>query len=86
MKNLREALDMAKRCEDICADFEKHQPPGTIDEWKRMKSRWEMDPSQPDPYQTPERGEPIVHTNSPILTLGFHSVEPQFRETKARRD
>lgn len=63
LKNLREAHDMAKRCEDACKDFEKHQPQGTIHEWEMMKLRWEVDPSQPDPYQATEKGEAVVYTN-----------------------
>ena len=86
LKNLREAVDMAKRCEDICKDFEKHRPPGTIHEWEMMKRRWEMDPSHPDPYRVIEKGEPAVCTNSSILTLAFCSIEPQFRKTSACRD
>ena len=57
LKNLREAVDMAKRSEDICEEFEKHRPDRTVHEWKMMKHRWEVDPSQPDPYQLIEKGE-----------------------------
>ena len=63
MKNLREALKMAKLCEDICEDFEKHQSEAMVHEWKMMKRRWEMDPSQPDPYQVTEKGEMAVYTS-----------------------
>ena len=65
LRNLREALDMTKRCEDICEDFEKHQPPAMVHEWKMMKYRWEKDPSQPDPYQVIEKGELISRINWP---------------------
>ena len=63
LRNLREAVKMAKRCEDVCQDFEKHQPAATVHEWKMMKRRWEMDPSQPDPYQITEKGETAVYTS-----------------------
>lgn len=63
LKNLREAVDMAKQCEDICKDFEGHQLPRTIREWEVMKRRWEVDPSQPDPYQVTEKGETVVYAN-----------------------
>ena len=62
LKNLRKALEMARRCEDICADFEKHRPPAMICEWRAMKQKWEMDVSQPDPYQVVEKGKATVHT------------------------
>jgi len=86
LKNLKEALDMAKQCEDICEDFEKHQPPETIHEWKMMKRRWEIDSSQPDPYQVIEKGKLVVRTNSSSPTLDFSSIEPQFCETEACGD
>ena len=54
---------MAKQCEDICKDFEGHQLPRTIREWEVMKRRWEVDPSQPDPYQVTEKGETVVYAN-----------------------
>ena len=57
LKNLREAVNMAAKCEDTCKDFEEHRPPDTIDGWKLMKGSWEKDPSMPDPYQVVEKGE-----------------------------
>ena len=60
---------MAKRSEDVCQDFEKHRPARMIHGWKMMKRRWEIDPSQPDPYAMVEKGEMIVHTTSSLLTL-----------------
>jgi hypothetical protein len=62
LKNLREAHEMTKRCEDICQEFEKHRPPGTIHEWKMIKRRWELDSSQPDPYVVVEKGKATAHT------------------------
>ena len=83
VKNLREAAKMAKRYEEICEDFEKHQPGGMVHEWKMMKRRWEMDPSQPDPYRIIEKGEAAFHAGlRTILTLSFRSLEFQFCETK----
>ncbi|KAF9642006.1 hypothetical protein BDM02DRAFT_3065727, partial [Thelephora ganbajun] len=55
LKNLHEAVHMVKRCEDTCKDFEKHRPPSMVHEWKMMKRRWEMDPSQPDLYLVVEK-------------------------------
>ena len=78
LKNLREAVDMAKRCEDACEDFEKHRSPGMIHEWKMMKSRWEMDPTQPDPYQVVEKGKTAIHTALPALTVGSLSLKSKF--------
>ena len=73
LKNLREALDMAKQCEDVCEDFEKQRPPAMIHEWKMMKLEWEMDVSKPDPYQLIEKGKTFVHTlvdaNAELLQL-----------------
>ena len=66
LKNLREAVDMAKKCEEACADIEKHAPSGMIHEWKAMKLRWEKDFSKPDPYQVVEKGTSIIQT---ILTI-----------------
>ena len=86
LRNLREAVEMTKRCEDTCNDFEKHQPPGMVHEWKMMKHRWEIDPSQPDPFQVIEKGEPVAHTNSSTLTLGLCSFKSRFREAKVCRD
>ena len=86
LKNLREAMNMAKQCEDTCKDFEKHRPPAMVHEWKMMKCRWEMDPSQPDPYQIVKKGKTTVHTTLSILTLGFCSIESQCCKTKACRD
>lgn len=60
LKNLHEALEMAKQCEDICKDFEKHKTRGMIHEWEMMKRKWEADPLQPDPYQVTEKGETTV--------------------------
>ena len=77
---------MAKRCEDICQDFEKHRPPGMVYEWKMMKRKWEIDPSQSDPYVVHEKGKTTIYTAPSLLTLGLHSLEPQFRTTKVRRD
>ena len=71
LKNLREAVNMAKRCESICEDFERHRPPGMVYEWKMMKRRWEMDPSQQDPYEIVEKGKATIYTTPSILTLGF---------------
>ena len=77
---------MAKRCEDICEDFEEPRSARMIHEWKVMKCRWEMDPSQPDPYMLPEKGKIVIHATPSLLTLGFRSLEPQFCETKACGD
>lgn len=57
LKNLREAVNMVKKCEAACEDFEKHSGPKIIHEWRMMKLRWEADPSQPDPYRVVEKGK-----------------------------
>jgi hypothetical protein len=54
---------MATNCEEICEEFEKHRPPSTIHGWKMMKRRWEMDPSQPDPYLVVEKGRSSIRTD-----------------------
>ncbi|KAF9777722.1 hypothetical protein BJ322DRAFT_1015452 [Thelephora terrestris] len=54
LRNLREAINMAKKSEDACRDFEEHRPHGTVHEWKMIKRRWEVDPLQPDPYKVVE--------------------------------
>ena len=77
---------MTKRCEDVCEDFEKHWPLEMIYEWKEMKRRWEIDPTQPDPYVVVEKGKLIIHTAPVILTPGPHSLEPQRRKTDACGD
>ena len=86
LKNLHEAVKMAKQCEDTCEDFEKHRPPAMVHEWKMMERRWEMDLSQPDPYQVVEKGKTIAYTTPSILTPGFRSIESQFCKTKACGD
>ena len=48
---------MTAQCEEACSDFEKHRPAGMIHEWKMMKRRWEIDPTQPDPYVLVEKGK-----------------------------
>ena len=68
LKNLQEALAMTKRCEDVCEDFEKHWPAEMIREWKEMKRRWEVDPTQPDPYVVVEKGKMVIHVTPLILT------------------
>ena len=68
LKNLREALDMAKRCEEVCEDFEKHRPPEVIHDWKMLKRRWELDPSQPDPFVLVEKGTTVVRVILPIYS------------------
>ena len=60
LKNLHEAVDMAKQCESACADFERHRAPDVIHEWKMMKLRWEKDSSQPDPFKLVEKGTSVV--------------------------
>ena len=77
---------MAKRCEDICQDFEKHRPTRMVHEWKVMKHRWEVDPSQPDPYAVVEKGKAVIYAAPSLLILGFRSLEPQFCEVKACGD
>ena len=77
---------MAKWCEDICQDFEKHRPAKMVHEWKAMKRRWELDASQPDPYVLPEKGKTVIHATPPPLTLGFRSLKPQLCKTEARGD
>ena len=77
---------MAKRCKDICQDFEKHRPTRMVHEWKVMKHRWEVDPLQPDPYTVVEKGRAVIYTAPSLLIAGLHSLEPQFRKTKACRD
>ncbi|KAF9791850.1 hypothetical protein BJ322DRAFT_998331 [Thelephora terrestris] len=71
LKNLREAVDMTKKCEDACQDFEKHRSPAVIHEWKMIKRRWEKDFSQPDPYQVTERAS------------NFNSVKCKLSESEA---
>ena len=46
---------MAKRCVEICKEFERHTDQGTIREWEAMKREWERDPSKPDPYKLVEK-------------------------------
>lgn len=65
LKNLCEAVDVAKRCGDSCEDFEKHRPPSVIHEWRMMKLRWEKDFSQPDPYQVLEKGKLVARAILP---------------------
>jgi hypothetical protein len=77
---------MARRCEDICQDFEEHRPDRTIHEWKAMKRKWEVDSSQPDPYVLSEKGKTAIHATPSLLTLGFRSLKPRFCETKACGD
>lgn len=72
LKNLREAVDMAKRTEDTCEEFEKHRPDGMVHEWEIMKRRWEVDSSQPDPYQVIEKGETTDRLHS------FVNTDPRF--------
>ena len=77
---------MAKWCEDICQDFEKNRPTRMIHDWKAMKCRWEMDPSQTDPYVVTEKGKTDIYNTLSLLTPGFHSLESQFCKMKACRD
>ena len=86
MKNLQEALDMTVQCEDVCKDFEKCVSPETINEWAMMKRRWEIDPTQADPYVVVEKGKPLAHPASSILTLSFRSHKPRFCKTEACGD
>lgn len=86
LKNLQEAYDMTKLCEDACRDFEKCTPTNLIDEWKTMKRRWEIDLTQPDPYVVVEKGKAVSHTTPSTLTLGSRSLEPQFYKTEACGD
>jgi len=48
---------MTNQCEEACSDFEKQRPPAMVHEWKMVKRRWEIDPTQPDPYVLVERGK-----------------------------
>ena len=83
LKNLCEALDMVKQCEEICGDFKKHRPPATVHSWKMMKRKWEIDPSQPDLYALVEKGRATVCITLLMLTLSLRSFKPQFCKTKA---
>lgn len=85
-RNLQEAFDMTKKCEEICQDFEKHQQPAMVHEWKAMKRRWELDPSQPDPYRVTEKGETTTNPNHSRLIPVFCSLEPRLGKTKACGD
>lgn len=76
LKNLREAVDMTRRSEDICEDFEKHRPPAMVREWKMIKQKWEKDVSQPDPYQVVEKGKAVV-PSPPLNPLVTNSVFSQ---------
>ncbi|KAF9643122.1 hypothetical protein BDM02DRAFT_3104848, partial [Thelephora ganbajun] len=69
LKNLREAVHMVKRCEDTCKDFEKHRPPSMVHEWKMMKRRWEMDPSQPDPYLVVEKASSLTSAKQKLVEI-----------------
>ena len=79
---------MEKRCDDICQDFKKHRPTGMIHEWKMMKCRWEIDPSQPDPYVVVEKGETNVcatsTTDSVSTALSFNSAKLKLVEIEAQ--
>ena len=86
LKNLREAVDMAKQCESACEDFEQHRTPDVIHGWKMMKLRWEKDPSQPDPFKLVEKGMSVVQAVRQSLTLTRHSFEFQCRKTETLRD
>ena len=77
LRNLAEAVKMAKKCAAACEDFEKHWGPNIIYQWKMMKRSWELDPSQPDPYQIVEKGEPFIQNISSFLTLGCRSRQLQ---------
>jgi len=59
LKNLHEARRMAKRCVEICKDFERQTDQGTVQEWEAMKREWERDPSKPDPYKLVEKRESV---------------------------
>ena len=91
LKNVREAIGMARKCEEACRDFEEHRPPAVIHEWKTMKLRWEEDPSQPDPYQLVEKGKldvQLIPTARTLLTLGlvaskFNSMKWKLSEAEA---
>ena len=61
LKNLHEARGMAKRCVEICKDFERQTDQGTVKEWKAMKREWERDPSKPDPYKLVEKRGSVGH-------------------------
>ncbi|KAF9778389.1 hypothetical protein BJ322DRAFT_1014720, partial [Thelephora terrestris] len=79
LKNLREAVVMARKCEEACQDFEKHRPSSVIHEWKMMKLRWDKDFSQPDPYQVVERGS---NFNSAKWKLSeVEALDPKSRST-----
>lgn len=77
MKNLREAVNMAKRCAAARDDFERHRDANVIYQWKMIKRRWELDPSQPDPYRIVEKGETFVQHIQSFLTSGCYSFELQ---------
>lgn len=77
---------MANRCEEACSDFEKHRSPEMIHEWKMVKRRWEIDPTQPDPYVLVEKGKTAIHASPSILTLNSHSLGYQRCKTDACRD
>ena len=70
LRNLHEAVKMAKKCAAACEDFEKHRGPNIIHQWKMMKRRWELDPSQPDPYRIVEKGKIFIKNPPSLLTRG----------------
>lgn len=78
---------MAKKCEAACKEFEAHRSPAMIHQWNMMKHRWEVDPSQPDPYRVVEKGILTVFTTLQFLTLLDHrSLKLQFCKTKTCGD
>lgn len=69
LKNLHEAVNMGKKCEKACKDFESQRAPAVIEGWRVMKRTWEMDPSKPDPYKVVEQGKLIIRTAQLVLIL-----------------
>lgn len=88
LKNLREAVEMTKKCEDTCKDFEVHRSPEIVNGWKLMKRMWELDPSKPDPYRVIEKGKLTLHAALLFLILAlvasnFSSAKRKIIESEA---
>jgi hypothetical protein len=53
---LKDAIKWSRLHRDAVAKLEASQSdvPGRLEQWKSMKSAWESDHNQPNPYEEPE--------------------------------
>ena len=69
-KNLRQSLAWSKSQREVAMQISESYSAATVDKWRRMRDKFDLDPSEPNPYKEPNDCECILRRQATPNVIG----------------